>query len=237
MWTLLRFFPITTWVVGVASPWLRPNNKKPKRLTAREAIDKRRERRERNSALRFWEVRLPPPVVGYDHQVGIWCFGPCHDIGQKCQKDASWLKNHILIILIWDVISSRCKLYIYIVINYLGEFWVIFIEGATCCLFVSSLDMFKNNCDEGGAAVHKPQHQWFGVSLSGGTSTFATTHCGSSHRSDGEIHSGLAGKPYGDWKDTWKWQCCKLPSPRWYDSRCIHGNGIQYSVSNGIPSP
>ena len=116
----------------------------------------------------------------------------------------------------------RCKLYI--VINYFGAFWVIFIEGATCCLFVSSLDMFKSNCDEGGAAVHKPQHQWFGVSLSGGTSTFATTHCGSSHRSDGEIHSSLAGKPYGDWKDTWKWQCCKLPSPRWYDSRCIHGN-------------
>ncbi len=85
----------------------------------------------------------------------------------------------------------------------------------------SSLNMFKSNCDEGGAAVHKAQHQWFGVLLSSGTSTFATTHCGSSHRSDGEIHCGLTGKPYGDWKDTWKWQCCKLPSPRCiYDSSC-----------------
>eukprot|EP00435_Cladocopium_sp_Y103_P011194 s2749_g2.t3 len=50
-----------------------PGAKKPKLLTAREATQRRRERRERASALRFWELRLPPPVVGYDLQVERLC--------------------------------------------------------------------------------------------------------------------------------------------------------------------
>ena len=36
-----------------------------------EATWRRRERRERASALRFWEVQLPPPVVGYDLQATL----------------------------------------------------------------------------------------------------------------------------------------------------------------------
>lgn len=50
-----------------------PSAKKLKLLTAREATWRRRERRERASALRFWEVQLPPPVVGYDLQVERLC--------------------------------------------------------------------------------------------------------------------------------------------------------------------
>lgn len=47
-----------------------PSAKKLKLLTAREATWRRRERA---SALRFWEVQLPPPVVGYDLQVERLC--------------------------------------------------------------------------------------------------------------------------------------------------------------------
>ncbi|CAK9093070.1 unnamed protein product [Durusdinium trenchii] len=50
-----------------------PPGKRFKRLTASEATARRRDRRERNTALRFWEIRLPPPVVGYDHQVERLC--------------------------------------------------------------------------------------------------------------------------------------------------------------------
>ena len=50
---------------------LKASAKKLKLLTAREATWRRRERRERASALRFWEVQLPPPVVGYDLQATL----------------------------------------------------------------------------------------------------------------------------------------------------------------------
>lgn len=48
-------------------------SKRPRRLTAQEAIARRRERRERNADLRSGDRPLPPPVVGYDACIERLC--------------------------------------------------------------------------------------------------------------------------------------------------------------------
>ncbi|CAE7606531.1 unnamed protein product [Symbiodinium sp. CCMP2456] len=48
-------------------------SKRPRRLTAQEAIARRRERRERNADLRSGDRPLPPPVVGYDAGIERLC--------------------------------------------------------------------------------------------------------------------------------------------------------------------
>ena len=63
----IKFYLTIIYLLKKGDSSSRPSAKKLK-LTAREATWRRRERRERASALRFWEVQLPPPVVGYDLQ-------------------------------------------------------------------------------------------------------------------------------------------------------------------------